>query len=273
MSVVVIVESVVLAVLAFFVVALVYSYAGLLRRVEALDAPGPPGEGALRAGGLRGGPDDGGGSDASDVSGVTPDGSAVVAAVDGARHATLLAFLSSGCTGCRTFWQGVGAGDGPTLPAGVRLVVVTKGPSDESPSAVAALAPPGVDVVMSSEAWRDYRVPGSPYFVLVDGPSGSVLGGGTGPGWREVLDLMRLATGDAGAARHSGPPAGPPAAARERTAGATTVGGREREREQAIDEVLLGAGITPGHPSLYPRPPERPPSVGGTDGAPRDGGR
>ena len=34
---------------------------------------------------------------------------------------------------------------------------------------VAALASPGLSVLMSSDAWTDYEVPGSPFFVLVDG--------------------------------------------------------------------------------------------------------
>ena len=43
---------------------------------------------------------------------------------------------------------------------------------DESISALRKLAPRGLPVVMSSAAWTDYRVPGSPYFVLVDGQAG-----------------------------------------------------------------------------------------------------
>ena len=55
------------------------------------------------------------------------------------------------------------------LPPSIRVVVVTKGPDWESPAAVAERAPLGIQVVMSTGAWSDYEIPGSPYFVLVDG--------------------------------------------------------------------------------------------------------
>ncbi|MBW3653939.1 MAG: glycoside hydrolase family 65 protein, partial [Actinobacteria bacterium] len=55
------------------------------------------------------------------------------------------------------------------LPSGTRLVIVTKGDEAESPVAVRDLAPPGVTLVMSSDAWVDYKVPGSPYVIDVDG--------------------------------------------------------------------------------------------------------
>ena len=60
-----------------------------------------------------------------------------------------------------------------TFPTTFALVVVTKDAQEESISALRKLAPAGVPVVMSSAAWTDYRVPGSPYFVLVDGQAGA----------------------------------------------------------------------------------------------------
>ena len=52
------------------------------------------------------------------------------------------------------------------------------GPEGESASAITGLAPEHVLVVMSSEAWDAYGVPGSPYFVYIDGATGSIVGEG-----------------------------------------------------------------------------------------------
>jgi hypothetical protein len=118
-------------------------------------------------------------TDAHDIAGITPIGSATMAGVVGAGHSTLLAFLSSGCGTCADFWRAFGDGEGTRLPGrDTRLVIVTKGPEAESVSAVGALAPPSVTTIMSSEAYDDYSVPANPYFILVDGPTGRVLGEG-----------------------------------------------------------------------------------------------
>ncbi len=150
----------------------------------------------------------------------------------------MLAFLSSGCSTCARFWADLPL---PALPGGdhTRLVVVPQGPADESMAALASLAPTeSVDVVMSSQCWRDYQVPGSPYFVLVDGPSGLVRGEGTAGGWKQVFDLMGLAEGDSeltlGQAGRARKPAG------------------DAAREAEVDRILRQSGIRPGDPSLYP---------------------
>ncbi len=223
MAAVVIVESVALVVLGLFAAALLHSYAGLARRVEEL--PGRP-VGAPMA---QNGPPKRG-REAADVVGLTTDGEEAAVTLAGRPFATLIAFLSSGCVSCRRFFA---EAEAVSLPEDVRLLIVTKDPEEESPQAVSALAG-AVEVVMSSAAWAAYQVPGSPYFVLVDGVSSTVLGGGTGQSWREVLDLLALATGD------------------EAHAGGRPRRQREAERERAIDEILLAAGIGPDHPSLYP---------------------
>jgi hypothetical protein len=41
-------------------------------------------------------------------------------------------------------------------------------------------------VVMSSEAWDDYEVPGSPYFLLVDGTPATVVAEGEASTWDAV---------------------------------------------------------------------------------------
>jgi hypothetical protein len=77
-------------------------------------------------------------------------------------------------------------------------VVVTRGPEEELPAEVAALAPPDTVVVMSSAAWSDYEVPGSPYVVHVDGPRGRVRGEGTGVEWPQVRRMLLQADGQPG---------------------------------------------------------------------------
>jgi hypothetical protein len=77
-------------------------------------------------------------------------------------------------------------------------------------------------VVMSSRAWQDYEVPGSPYFVHVDGATGTVAGEGSAPSWDRVASLLTGALEDA---------ANTPA---------------------RITGALRAAGIEEGHPSLRP---------------------
>lgn len=239
MTGVVIVEAVVLIVVGFFAVGLLYSYAGLLRRVQRLEAsvplaaPRPAAPIATRA------PADGA---VRDIDGVSVDGAAVFMAVAGVGHHTLLAFLSSGCSTCAGFWADLPRAGEVAGRRQARLVVVTQGPDHESPAALAPLAAPdAVDTVMSSSCWRDYQVPGSPYFVFVDGPSGTVRGEGTALGWTEVFDLLALAEGDALS------PSGAGARPRKPSSDAA--------REAAVDSELLRAGIRPGDRSLYPRSP------------------
>jgi hypothetical protein len=105
----------------------------------------------------------------------------------------------------------------------MRLVIVTKDGADESISTLRRLAPRGVPVVLSSAAWADYNVPGSPYFVLVDGQQGRVRGEGTGSTWEQVQNLFRQAADDAD----------------------------DASREARIDRELRAHGIEPGDPSLY----------------------
>lgn len=173
------------------------------------------------------------------VAGVTPDGDARAIAVDNDDGFTLLAFLSSGCATCATFWDALQAPEGLDLPQGTRVAIVTKGPDREIPAEVSRLATGRVPVVMSTEAWLEYEVPGSPFFVLVDGTSGTAVGQGVAPHVEQLLDLIRRAEHDRG--RHHGT---------RRSASARRNG---PEREADADEVLQMAGIRPGDPSLYPQ--------------------
>jgi len=106
-----------------------------------------------------------------DVVGVGPDGRARVVDVEQAAEPVLLLFLSAGCLGCRDLWEGLTGLHGG-LAGAARLVAVTKDPGEEDPGAIAALAGAdvaslGIEVVMSSAAFRDYRVGGPPFLAVV----------------------------------------------------------------------------------------------------------
>jgi len=238
MTLLVVLESVVLVVLCVLVSGLLRSHATILRRLHELgagdearparaprlDLPGPT---AGRPASMPG----------HDVSGLGLDDGAVAVRVVGVEHDTILAFLSSGCTTCGAFWEAVGKPD-LALPEHTRLVLVTQGPEHEHVGLVAELAPSSVPIVLSSEAWKDYAVPGSPYVVLVDGPSGRIVGEGTAPTFEQVLSMLGRAVDDAGHRSRL-------AAARGDKAKA------DGEREAEIDETLIVAGVRPGDPSLY----------------------
>jgi hypothetical protein len=71
----------------------------------------------------------------------------------------------------------------------------------ESPSRLRDLAPDGVPVIMSQEAWDGYGISMSPYFVHVDGPTGTVRSEGAATSWEQVRSLLRDALSDEELAR------------------------------------------------------------------------
>jgi hypothetical protein len=169
-------------------------------------------------------------SAAPDIAGLTPTGDARSVALTNSDRRTLLAFLSSGCATCAGFWRDLQTPERLELK-GARVVIVTKGPEMEVSSEVRALSTGSVSVVMSTEAWNDYQVPASPFFVLVDGETGRRIGHGVAANAAQLADLVKRATQDTPQDTHLNGPA----------------------REAANDAVLMAAGINPGHHSLYPR--------------------
>jgi hypothetical protein len=255
MTVLVVIEAVVLALLVLLVAGLLRSHAEILRTLHDMgvgrDPTAEPATSPVAAPTLARTPARGPLSPAADVVGTAPGGDAVAVGIAGSAQPTLLAFLSSGCITCHHFWDTF-ATPRLALPGGARLVVVTMGPEAESEAALEGLAPPGVTVVMSSEAWSDYSVPGSPFFVFVDGGTSEIVGQGTAPDWDQVVRLMTEAADDGALA------AGQDAAGR-RDRRAERRRQDDRAREARTDEILMAAGVHPGHPSLYPQSePERP---------------
>ncbi len=217
MTVLVVVETVAVALLGLFVCGLLRSHAEILRALERAAPARPPRS--------RPGPttaSTGAVDVAVDLAGTAPSGERVRVRVRDRDHDTLLAFLSSGCSTCGGFWRSLRGGlPAAELPAGTHVVVVAKG--DESLTRIRELAGGSIPVVLSSEAWEDYQVPVTPYFVLVDGRSGRVEGQGSATTWAQVASLLRQARGDARVAS-----------------------------EADVDRELLAAGLHPGDPSLYP---------------------
>ncbi len=217
MTAIVSVETVLLVILVVLVAGLLRSHAEILRRL------GPAGAGAEpppRA------PERAAGAPAPPIAGLTPDDDAVALDLAAPGGPTLLAFLSSGCSTCAAFWAELHEA---RLPAGVQPLVVTRSADRERAARLRELAPPGVTVVMSSQAWADYAVPGSPYFVLVDG---AIRGEGVATTWPALSSLVADAIADG----HDGAP---------NDSGGTA-------RALTVEHTLAAAGIGPEHPSLYP---------------------
>ncbi len=252
----VIILAVVVALLAVLVAGLLRSHADILKALHDLGAGvGDPVHDGAHAGhghdhpaaGTTSGPltigpplpGERDSDSAPTLAGVTPEGDARAIAVGNGDQLTLIAFLSSGCSTCANFWEAFARPEQLDLPDGVRTVVVTKGPELEIAGELRGRA--RVPVIMSTEAWGDYEVPGSPFFVLVDGRSGRRIGEGVANQFAQVADLVRRARVDAGGARaDTGRP--DPGGALDGPA-----------RELANDRVLRDAGILPGDRSLYPR--------------------
>jgi hypothetical protein len=223
-TVVMIVETVLLAVTIVFVIALLRSHAEILRRLAAIGdgAAAGPGGAVGQAG------DRAAGGAVTDIVGETLAGDAVKFALGAGSPRTLLAFLSSGCAACGPLWAGLHEDRAP--PLGARLIVVTKGPERESPSRLRALAPADREVVMSSAAWESFSIPATPHFVLVDGSVGEILGRGSATSWQQIETLLTDAETDTEAHRSRG----------------------TSQRAARAEQALATAGITAGHPSLYP---------------------
>lgn len=231
-----VIETVLLALVVVFVVGLLRSHAEILRRLAAVEL-----DDAER----RSVPERTISTDtaAFDIVGDTLTGESVKIKLGAGSPTTLLAFLSSGCAACEPLWNGLR--QDARVPAGARLVIVAKDPAEESATRLRELAPRARELLMSTDAWRDYSIPGSPHFVLVDGRSGQVAGRGTAASWEQIVSMVEQAVSDTSYSTTKTAPA------RARTTS---------ERAERAEQALAAAGIAAGHPSLYPADNE--PSAG-----------
>ncbi len=133
------------------------------------------------------------GTAAPELAGVSPAGDPVRIET-GAGTRLVVAFLTSTCTTCGTFWAALGvdrSGATGALTPSPALVVVTPDPTTEDRRAVAGLAPASAPVVMSTDGWVSWGVFGSPFFVVV--ADGMIVAEGVASDWEEMLDLIPAA--------------------------------------------------------------------------------
>lgn len=132
--------------------------------------------------------------DAVDVRGTDPEGEPTVVPLEATGQPTLLAFLSTSCGICVGLWERLLAGElQPEVP-GVVPVVVTKDAELEDVDRIRELASAELPVVLSSEAWDDYEVPGSPYVMVVSAAPGSVATEGSVASWDDLVRMARSVT-------------------------------------------------------------------------------
>jgi hypothetical protein len=286
MTALVIVEGLALLLLTVLVAGLLRSHAEILRKLHDLGASMDPDSGA--ASGAHEGHGDAhrdaheshdlgfpvppgralpsakGARPAADISGETAASELAHIAVTGVERDTVIAFLSTGCRTCAGLWSSVGDGSRLGFPADTNLVIVTRSADEESLGRIRELAPQGVPVLLSTEAWDAYEVPVAPYFVHVDGTRGKVIGEGAASSWKQVADLLRDATSDRKATLSRRQLFTRPTGSRLLTGGSdpapetgadglidVTDSSPFARREQRIDAELRAAGIEPGDPSLY----------------------
>jgi hypothetical protein len=231
MTVAVAILGMLLAVALLFILALLRSHAEILRRVAALEAsldPDRAGAGMPRESHLAAQSGEPGGA-ATKISGQTLAGAPVQLQFGAESQPTLLAFLGTGCHACGPLWDELRHEPVPT-PAGARLVVVTKGPERERLARLLKLAPAGADVVMSTQAWSDFSVSGTPHFILVKG--GEIAGRGSATSWTQITAFLSDAEDD------------------DRIHRARALG--TESRADRAERALADAGIGPDDPSLFP---------------------
>lgn len=225
MTILVSIETVLLVLLSLLVAGMLRTHGEILRALKlgpeegddaVMDTSPPPGPPANVDDRLR--------APAPDIIGTDLALEELSVGMQGFQN-TLLGFLSSGCLACVRFWEAVSEPDnGLDLPLGARMIFVTKDVQEERLAQLRDLAPAAYPVVMSSQAWQNYEVPGAPYFVWIDGPTATIRGVGSSDKIEGVLNMLRDQL------------------AEERLPDASP----DRDERE-----LLAAGITPGHPSLF----------------------
>ncbi len=230
---IVIALAVVVALLGILVVGLLRSHADILRRLESIGAGLEGGGGHDHSAQITLSRTDSTPLEEREVTGITPDGEPVVVSLGIGSDPTLVAFLSTTCSSCTPFWEGLQSSVMHFGGHRHRVVIVTLGESEESPTRAQSMARPEVDVVMSSTAWKDFEVPGAPYFAVIEPETGRIVGEGSAMTFESLEEFLSDATND------------------QKWDVETTE--RFQSEESRIDADLRQAGILPGDPRLYPK--------------------
>ena len=229
---VVIALAVVTVLMGIIVVGLLRSHAEILKRLDSLGAGlgnghehesqislTPPSEARLSL---------------PDITGVNPDGEPVVASPNLGSDPTLLAFLSTSCSSCSPFWDKLDASSRYFHDYRHRVLIVTRGSEEESPTRAQSLRRGQADVIMSSQAWDDYEVPGAPYFVLIGPGNGGIAGEGSAATFDSLEQFLADSVNDSRWDRDR--------VNKQRT---------DSLGEKRVDEDLKRAGLGPDDPRLY----------------------
>ena len=176
MTVLVVAEAVVIALLGILVIGLLRRNSEMLRGLPEAGEPVPDPSGT--------------GTMALDIAGMGLNGKVVGIRVREPDRPTLLAFMSTTCATCDHFWKRFGTAGALATLGDTRLIIVTYGSDRERPEHVAEVAPAGIQLVMSSIAWQTYAVPGSPYFVMISGETGLITAKDSAPNWDGLVNLI-----------------------------------------------------------------------------------
>ncbi len=230
--------AVVVGLLGLLVVGLLRSHAEILRKLDSLgagvevDGGGHSHEGQLT---LSAGPRGAEGA-TPDLVGVNPNGEPVAVSTSVGTEPLLVAFLSTTCSSCTVFWENLDGSERYFGGIRHRVVIATLGANEESPTRAQSMVRGQADVVMTSQGWADFEVPGAPYFAVID-PERGIVGEGSATTYQALEEFLVDSTNDSKWDRRR--------AQKDRTG---------MERESRIDEELRAAGIEPGDPRLYPDP-------------------
>ena len=229
---VVIALAVVIVLMSIIVVGLLRSHALILKQLDSLGAG--MGEGHEHESQISLKPRSEARLSLPDITGVNPDGEPVVASPHLGRDPTLLAFLSTSCSSCSPFWDNLDASSRYFHDHRHRVLIVTRGSEEESPTRAQSLRRGQADVIMSSEAWDDYEVPGAPYFVLIGPGNDGIAGEGSAATFDSLEQFLADAVNDSRWDRDR-----------------ATKHGADARREKRVDEDLKRAGLGPEDPRLY----------------------
>ncbi len=228
---------VVVGLLAILVFGLLRSHADILRRLESIGAGTDLGsEGHAHENELRLNIGSKPGQATPDLVGVDPAGDPVAISTGVGVDPLLIAFLSTTCSSCSVFWENLNGTENYIGGRKHRVVIATLGADEESPSRAASLSRGSADVVMTSQGWEDFDVPGAPYFVMVD-PGKGVIGEGSAMTFSALEEFLADSVNDQTWDRKR-----------------ADKSNADAERENRIDRELRDAGIEPGDPRLYPDP-------------------